>query len=89
MAVLYREMANQPDRYAKLGRFVIARQTILHLRLVSCSIAWFRGFFVGPRAGVDEEAGEREADELRPAQGEGHAATSFLSAGWPGRATAL
>jgi hypothetical protein len=37
-------------------------QTMLHKRSFSCLFGKFRGFFVGPRAGVDEEAGESVAD---------------------------
>jgi hypothetical protein len=31
----------------------------LHFHLLLCLIGWFRGFFVRPRAGVDEETGEK------------------------------
>jgi hypothetical protein len=41
-------------------------QQVPILRLIEC----FRGFFVGLRAGVDEEAEESRAAQRRPAQGD-------------------
>jgi hypothetical protein len=49
--------------------------TILHSCRFSCLIGRFRGFFVEPRAGVDEENRGKESERGKPALGVGHDAS--------------